>query len=461
MKIRKILAMILAAMTVLGSFVIPAAADDGDSYDLYIAFGADPEGSTAWAYQYYGATSDKNVGDITMEADKIAVGETKTVKLTLPEEAATTYFIAPVIALGDDIQKVDFDIKVSIDGTDVTDKLDYEVDAGEKERKWWHEDGVVRLAGGYNQYAEKRCYLPEAPVFTTIEYTVTLNDVSTEAPADDGDDADKPDATEAEGPAFDPSSDEYVAQMFIQIDSSWVFRNSWSEPNYGAGVSDYQYGKQLSDVQDSANPVPHDGTFTDVVLKGNGTYTLTLENPDFTNGGGVEGTKFNQIGISTSIPYSGADKIKVTDMTIKVNDSGMLKYTYDEAVISEEAGDKQGYIDIMGVNAWNSDICTDANNALGTESAWPGEVSKVEITFTISGFDHDAPAADEPAGDDGEGDDGKGDATTAASDNNSSNNDSKESSGLPVGAIIGIVCGVVVIIVIIIVVVTTSKKKKS
>lgn len=266
-------------------------------------------------------------------------------------------------------------------------------------------------------------------------------------------------AAGSEGAEFDPSSDEYVAQLYIQIGGSWVFRNTYSDKDYGA-LTDYKFKNQLSDVADSANPAGHDGTFTDVVLKGNGTYTVTLENPDFTNSEGTAGELFNLIGISTSIPGSAEETVKITDMTIQVNDSAMLKYTYPEVTYDPD-GIKAGYLNALGVNIWNSEVCTDANAIFGDKSNWPGEVTKVAVTFTISGFDHDAQAA----GDDettaaASGDETKADGATKADNNNNGDKKDDAKGGLPTGAIIGIVAGAV-LVVIIIIVVATSKKKKS
>lgn len=263
-------------------------------------------------------------------------------------------------------------------------------------------------------------------------------------------------AASSEVAEFDPSSDEYVAQMYIQVGGSWVFRNTYSDKDFGT-VTDYKYKGQLSDVQDSENPVPHDGTFTDVVLKGNGTYTVTLENPDFTNGGGTAGELFNLIGVSTSIPASAEETVKITDMTIQVNDSAMLKYTYPEVTFDPD-GIKAGYLNALGVNIWNSEVCTDANAVFGDKSNWPGEVTKVTVTFTVSGFDHDAPAGGEEettaAGNENETKDG----ATKADNNNDKKDDSK--GGLPTGAIIGIIAGVVVLVIIVVIVVVSKKKKK-
>ncbi|MCM1307352.1 MAG: hypothetical protein NC223_02000 [Butyrivibrio sp.] len=463
MKIKKFLALLLAGIMALGCFAVSAAADEGDSFDLFIAFGGDPADSTDWAYQYYGEGGE-NKGDVVAANEKIAVGETKTVSLTLPAEAATTYFIAPCLIAGADYKQMDFDVKVTIDGNDVTSQLDFEVDAGEDSRKWWYEDtgnfkgDCIRLAGGFNTYAPARSYLKEMPAFTKIEYTVTLNSISTEEPeAPTGEDESGEDEPAA---AFDPSSDEYIAQMYVQVDGSWVFRNQWAEENYG-GITDYQYADQLSDVQDTANPVPHDGTFTDVVLKGNGTYTLSLENPDFTNGSGTEGTKFNLIGISTNMPASAADVIKVTDMTIQVNDSAMLKYTYPEAYLDEEGLKNTGYLNVLGANSYNSDAEMADCKAIFCDAAnWPGQVSKITITFTISGFDHDAPAG---GGDETDAANGETKADDGATKADSSSSDKKDDSkgGLPTGAIIGIIAGVVLVVVVVVVVVTSKKKKSN
>ena len=130
---------------------------------------------------------------------------------------------------------------------------------------------------------------------------------------------------------------EYVAQMYVQMDGSWVFRNKWDDKDYGTAMG-YQYAGQLSQVE-SGNAVPYDGTFTDVALKGNGTYTIKLENPNFVkdvNGTKTEPKKFNMIGISTNIPASAQDTVKITDATIKINDSSMYTYTWKEALVDEE-----------------------------------------------------------------------------------------------------------------------------
>ena len=244
---------------------------------------------------------------------------------------------------------------------------------------------------------------------------------------------------------------EYVAQMYVQMDGSWVFRNKWNDKDYGTAMG-YQYAGQLSQVEGS-NAVPYDGTFTDVKLQGNGTYTLKLENPNFVkdvNGTKTEPKRFNMIGISTNIPASAQDTVKITDATLKINDSSVYTYTWKDALVNEEDKD---YMLIPLLNVYNKKGDYDAVNEQlgGDESTFMGEVTSIEITFTVSGFGYDKAVEATTA-----------EETTAAADTATKADakaDSSSSNGLPTPAIIGIVAAVVVVVVVIVVVATSKKKK--
>lgn len=299
----------------------------------------------------------------------------------------------------------------------------------------------------------------ENPQKITIKFTLS-DIVMAEGGGDEETTPEEPKETVGAVPEageFDPSSDEYIAQMYIQIGGSWVFRNSWSDKDFGTATG-WDKADKLVDIDQGADKAAvHDGTFTDVVLKGNGTYTVSLENPDFTNSAGTAGELFNLIGVATNLPASAEDKVKITDMTIQVNDSAMLKYTYPEASFDPDGIKNVGYLNILGVNIWNSEVCTDANAVFGDKSNWPGEVTKVTVTFTVSGFDHDAPAGgEEETTVSGES---KADEGTKADTNNGDKKDDGK-GGLPTGAIIGIVVGAVAVIVIVVIVVVSKKKKK-
>lgn len=253
---------------------------------------------------------------------------------------------------------------------------------------------------------------------------------------------------------FDPAGKDYVAQMYVQAGGSWVFRNTWADENYGAAVG-YENADKLSNVEGETVSV-NDGTFTDVKLEGNGTYTVTLDKPNFVksvDGKTTDPTNFNLIGVSTNIPASAdaseGGPVKFTDVKITVNDN--LSFTYPEGKCDPDAIAKGSYISILGVNIWNKDVCTDANAALGGEDVWPGTVDKITITFTVAGFNYDKAVEATTA-----------EETTAAADTATKADakaDSSSSNGLPTPAIIGIVAAVVVVVVVIVVVATSKKKK--
>ena len=254
---------------------------------------------------------------------------------------------------------------------------------------------------------------------------------------------------------FDPSG-EYKAQMFIQFGDTYIFRDPLSNDASSAS-GNYAGADKLTTLKGTEVEAEYEGTFNDVELKGNGTYTVSL-----TDVGDLGDTKkINLLGLSTNIPSSAADQIKFTDVTITINDSKVLSYTYPEGTIDEDCIDNNSYINVLGVNGWNSEVCTDANAAIGDESVWPGTITKAEITFTISGFDYDNPDAVAPSEEETTPEEtaaptqaaDKNDATTAAAKDSS---DSNSNTGL----IIGIVA-VVVVVVIIVVAVVASKKKKN
>lgn len=250
--------------------------------------------------------------------------------------------------------------------------------------------------------------------------------------------------------AFDPAG-EYAASICVQVDGSWAFRNAYNELTYG-GASDYEYKNQLSCVQNNVEK-PLDGTFTDATITGNGTYTVTLENPEF-NTDENDATAFNIIALSTNIPYSALDTVKFTDVTYTVNDSAVTTYTYPEGIVDPDQtknseNDLAAYLIMVGCNKWNTEECVDANTALAGEDAWPGTVNKISITFTVSGFTNDAEttAAETTTA-----------ATTAATTEASDDSD----SGLPTAAYIAIGVGAVVVVgAVAVVAVNASKKKKA
>ena len=130
----------------------------------------------------------------------------------------------------------------------------------------------------------------------------------------------------------------------------------------------------------------------------------------------------------------------------------MYTYTWKEALVDEEDKD---YMLIPLLNVYNKKGDYDAVNEQlgGDDNTFMGEVTSIEITFTVSGFGYDkaveATTAEETTA--------AADTATKAAD--TAKTDSSSSNGLPTPAIIGIVAAVVVVVVVIVVVATSKKKK--
>lgn len=265
---------------------------------------------------------------------------------------------------------------------------------------------------------------------------------------------------------FDPTgATEYHAGLYIQFGGQWSFRDPYNNDATGK-MGGYAGADKVTICDGKEVGTEFPGTFTDVTITGNGTYTVSVDGIDLT--GDPAPTNINLIGITTDIPCIGSvdadddeienDVVKFTDIQIVVNDSSVTTAKIAQGTPDFDKKKPKTFVNVMGVNIWNEDVCGEANAVLGTTDVWPaGGVKSAKITFTVSGFDVDAaPAETEaPSEEETEATATTAAATTAAAKSDDSKDDSK--SGLPVGAIVGIVAGVVVVVGVIVVV---SKKKK-
>ena len=427
--LKKVAVAALTTAMALGSIIAinpKEAKADTTEYDMYFGIGAGNE----WEYQYNSPNDAANAGDITSTAVKVKEGDTVTVGVTLPEATDKIWWMAPVIVADDAANlAVDFTLdKVTFDGTDVTDQVDLTVRA---EGISWAEDtgeykgNAIRLAGGYNEWGDK-FVTPPASV-KEIMYTITIKSIGAPATGD----APAEDETEAPaGSAFDPSG-EYNAYLGIQT-PNWTYRNAWNDGGYETDPSlwgDFIYGNETKEKY---------GKVTDAVVKGNGTYTVSLTDfgtiisDDFTTAGQ---DYFNLLFISTNIPLS--EDVKITDVKI-IMDGKTIK-TYDEAFLDP---DDTEYCKILIQNVWNDNVKELPYYAAPAKS--------VEMQFTIEGFDYDNPDAQEettPA------------PTTkapAADSDADSTDDTKDGGN---GALIGAIIAVVVIVAVVVAVVMSKKKK--
>ncbi len=143
-----------------------------ESFYAFIAIGAGDD----WEYQYYGKTSVNSM-EVEGQDAYIAVGETKTISVTMPQKATRVWFNAPcIIAPG--ATEIEYDISLKIDGKETA----IDLTAG---KAWWFEgtgswseNECVRLAGGYNEWGSQ--YIGKPVDFKTIEYTITLKKLVTD-----------------------------------------------------------------------------------------------------------------------------------------------------------------------------------------------------------------------------------------------------------------------------------------
>lgn len=345
----------------------PAATiPDTDSHVLYVGFGGDASESGDWGYQYNSPNAADNKGEVTAVTETIAVGETRTVSVTVPSAVLHTYWIAPVLN-AEGIVELDATVSLKVDGADVP----IDLTAGDA---WWYEgtgeysaEQAIRLAGGYNEWGAQ--YVA-SPAFTTLEYTVTLNALAKADP-----DA-APGGDEPAVPALKADLDgTYNAYLGFQT-PTYSFRNAFDDATYGR---DSEHFDKICGWDPDNNLIYRDGTMTDVEIKGNGTYTVSAEGLDLSGDFDSQET-FNLLFLSTDIPNSG--EIVISDIVVKVNGSEV------DDVNPIVSPDSPEYLNMLIVNQWNKDI-----EPIGYYAVPP---TKLAITFTVSGMNYDKPADPTP-----------------------------------------------------------------
>lgn len=223
----------------------------------------------------------------------------------------------------------------------------------------------------------------------------------------------------------------YNAYLGLQT-PTYSFRNAFDDATYGR---DTDYFWQITGW-DGADAIVREGTFTDAVIAGNGTYTVSVSGMDL-SGDFDSQDYFNLIFLSTDIPNTG--EITISDMVLNVDGR-------DVSINPVLSPDSVNYVNMLIQNIWNEDVAT-----IGYYSVPPTEMS---ITFTVSGFAYDNPdaVAVESAAEE----------TTAAESTEAAAEETtevEEESGSSVNVGLIVVIVIVVIAVIVAVVLATKKKK--
>lgn len=247
-------------------------------------------------------------------------------------------------------------------------------------------------------------------------------------------------ATDAAAGGAVTYSGSYNAYMGFQTDTNlWIFRNAYDDATYGFGTEEF---KGLSSVKDGVS-TKYDGTFTDAVIDGDGTYTVTLENPDLQSE-----THISLLYVSTDLPLS--DTIQITNVTCKFD--GNTKQTFD---VATQDKDSKKYVKFLLLNNWNADF--------KDLFFYPMPFKKCEITFTVSGMGYESPTANAAAATPTVAPAASTDTAstdTAATDTAETSAPAADetSGGLSTPVIIGIVAAAVVVIAVVVVVLTRKRK---
>lgn len=224
---------------------------------------------------------------------------------------------------------------------------------------------------------------------------------------------------------------EYHAYFAYQSQDSWTFRNSFFEKK--TGIDNPEVFDTMSRSNEDQEIETVEGTITDAVITGNGTYTVGVTG---LNGAVVEDSQLNILGFSTDIPYN--DTVKFTDIEVKAD--GVSKATVDEGYLNPDAEESPKTMSVNIINVWSDELKTTAPSIMCPNDS-------IEITFTVSGFNTDAPASAEETA--------AAEEETAAVTQAPS--EEKTNSGLSTGAVAAIVIVAVVVIAGVIVVVKRKK----
>lgn len=225
---------------------------------------------------------------------------------------------------------------------------------------------------------------------------------------------------------------EYHAYALFTASNSWVFRGRFFEKNNGLH---FKYWDKMVTSLDRTEAEPVDGKITDTVIKGNGHYTVKIEDLNGSPSQGVNNAELGILGFTTDIPAN--DKIHFDNVTVKVDGIEKGTVTGDDVYYDKDDIEDPGLITVEVVNTWQEE-CKGLTLQLPQDS--------VEISFDVTGFNYDNPDAVSR-----ESDDAKNASSDAAADTKTAT----KKSTFPIVPVV-----VVVVIVGVAAVVIVTKKKK-
>ena len=162
---------------------------------------------------------------------------------------------------------------------------------------------------------------------------------------------------------------DYNAYIGVQSET-YIFRNTWDEANYGRDAEDGLYFNRLTGWDADNNAVDYGGTFTDVLLTKDDTYTVSLTTGDMGFG---SDTFFRMLFVSTELPSKLVKDgfVTIDDVQVKIGDAATQKYT--------DVDTSGEYVRIIIIDEYNRGEAPFGYTV-------PGANATISITFTVTGL---------------------------------------------------------------------------
>ena len=324
---------------------------------------------SAWGYQYWGGDAPEGVTATNAVVDGQG---TYTVGLEFAEEAPGLAFAAVGIVNGENTFNGYFiditDIKVN--GESITVGNGYTSS----------DDGICTRENIYNEWVAE---LPAdarradgtlegaSPIIVDKEAFAAVKTVEVTFDFIYGKPATKDDgAPLTEEEAAELQKADYNAYIGVQSES-YIFRNTWEDASYGRDSQDNPecFG-QLTGWDDDNNKVNYGGSFEDVLMTKDGTYTVSLTTGDM--GFGTD-TTFRMLFVSTEIPARLVKDgyVTISDVKTRIGEAASREHT--DVDVSGE------YARIIVIDEYNRGEAPFGYTV-------PGANATISITFTVTGL---------------------------------------------------------------------------
>lgn len=186
--------------------------------------------------------------------------------------------------------------------------------------------------------------------------------------------------TDAEAKPSVDLNGQYHAALGVKTDTS---KNIYRMAYYHKEAAGTEKWKHLAISGNASGQYEQiQSTFKDVVIKGNGKYTVSLVNANFQGE-----TSFSKMQVSTDIPDTG--KIKFSDMVVKINGTEVASYKKPKI---DKHKDANGNCCLLIINKERENF----NSKLDSNCVPQGTENRISVTFKVSGFNYKKGESPEP-----------------------------------------------------------------